>query len=395
MSPKRERLFQWQDAVEAQEMLMLQSQKQLTKTRDGFCRRVDDYDGQVLTVEGRAVYELGNYLGGGVAGVVYEGHRLRPMEDYPVRLGRLDSSNTNIAAAAHNNEGVLLQTAPPIDRISVQSFLCLAADPEGVVEVMNERVSSMLTDDGTVRTNRTTLVQQTEEMALEATASTDRPVLIDTIDAPSRSKHYTKAIMHADAYNNTCSDASFTAGLMEETVAIKILNPVGFRTLAPNVTETAVVARRGDALTPEMAQGKRPMEERHVWWLVNPNSRNLRTLQRYSGEGSRRVEVDRGTTQKGLRISLIAAFQHQGQLKELPLTRCIEIWGHVPFATSDNEFKQLMIAIDKINQGQPPPALPLWGEETVPGRVGTGGSSFSGSLSEELKSSSPMATKRT
>eukprot|EP00562_Extubocellulus_spinifer_P004893 CAMPEP_0178535674 /NCGR_PEP_ID=MMETSP0696-20121128/35669_1 /TAXON_ID=265572 /ORGANISM="Extubocellulus spinifer, Strain CCMP396" /LENGTH=439 /DNA_ID=CAMNT_0020167825 /DNA_START=338 /DNA_END=1654 /DNA_ORIENTATION=+ len=55
--------------------------------RDGFCRRVDSYDGQIIVVDGRPTYEVGNYLGGGVAGVVYEGTRLLPISEYPMRTG--------------------------------------------------------------------------------------------------------------------------------------------------------------------------------------------------------------------------------------------------------------------------------------------------------------------
>ena len=73
--------------MEEKEQRDLITQKQLIKERDGFCRRVDTYDGQVIGVDGAPTYELGNYLGGGVAGVVYEGHRLRPIEEYPVPSG--------------------------------------------------------------------------------------------------------------------------------------------------------------------------------------------------------------------------------------------------------------------------------------------------------------------
>jgi hypothetical protein len=40
-------------------------------------RKVDSYDGQVIKVSGEPAYELGNYLGGGVAGVVYEAVSLK------------------------------------------------------------------------------------------------------------------------------------------------------------------------------------------------------------------------------------------------------------------------------------------------------------------------------
>ena len=52
---------------------------------DNFTRRVNSYDGQTITCtdSNKPTYEVGNYLGGGVAGVVYEGKRLRPKHEYP------------------------------------------------------------------------------------------------------------------------------------------------------------------------------------------------------------------------------------------------------------------------------------------------------------------------
>jgi hypothetical protein len=158
------------------------------------------------------------------------------------------------------------------------------------------------------------------------------------------------------------------------------------------------------------------MQEKHVWWLINPNSRNLRTLQRYaptatsSSSSNRRIEVDRGSPEKGLRISLIAAYldPRTGQLNELPLTKCIEIWGHVPFGATDDEFTHIMSAIDRVNAGLPPPPVPAFarmdGDYDPPGRVGTGGtggtSIESGSMSngmDDVRIGIPVAmqSKRT
>lgn len=423
-SPNRASLFQWQDEMEALQRRRQVDEKQERKTRDGFCRRVSAYDGVVIEVDGKAAYEMGNYLGGGVAGVVYEGHRLRPMEEYPVRLGRGDSflqqsrfnDNSSFRGGADGNNTVVIQmpttrprsedVPPPVESITLQNFLCMTAE-NAVVEddavmatavvdtSMQDRVSSLLTDDGNASISR---AYRDQEMALEATMSAGKGgILIDTVDAPSRSKHYARATFGLP------DDASLQ-GAMEETVAIKVLNPVGFRLLSEDVTNTAVVARRGEPLSPAVLKGDAPMEERHVWWLINPNSRNLRTLQRYgldANQGSsRRVEVDRGSAERGLRISLIAAYQENGVLKELPLTRCIEIWGHVPFGASDADFKALLTAIDRINQGQSPATLSLILEtsslEPTPGRVGTGftDSSYGSSL-EESKTGHPMVSKRT
>lgn len=35
-------------------------------------RKVDSFDGQTITMGGKPGYELGGFLGGGAAGVVYE-----------------------------------------------------------------------------------------------------------------------------------------------------------------------------------------------------------------------------------------------------------------------------------------------------------------------------------
>ncbi|GAX19504.1 hypothetical protein FisN_19Hh079 [Fistulifera solaris] len=362
-------LFQWQDNIEEQEQNSIIQQKQAFKERDGFCRRVDSYDGQVLTVEGKPAYELGNYLGGGVAGVVYEGHRLQPISEYPVRTGPYNPHGSS------NNSYVDQSTT---DNDTVSSFLCMPAsaghavqDTTVQIDARDTSALSMSSATGLVNNDQGSSLLQSgvyEEIALETTQSeTDKnlTVIIDSVDAPSRSKHFAKAMSslgNEAQPHHLNSDAAYATSLVQEPVAIKILNPVGFRTLPVSVTQTAVVARPGKPLEPAVAHGQRPMEERHVWWLVNPNSRNLRTLQRYasSTNDNASVQVDRGSPEKGLRISLMAAYKDltSGELKELPLTRCIEIWGHVPFGASDAEFQEIMEAIDRVNQGITPQEEP-------------------------------------
>ena len=378
-------------------------QKQQIKERDGFCRRVDFYDGQVITVDGKPAYELGSYLGGGVAGVVYEGHRLRPVEDYPVRLGAVEDTP--------------LEEIPELNKTDRPPSIVWGCMPGTAEEAVSDgdkpqktmpRGSSHLTADNSIvsldangmkKRNRTFR----EDQALEMTVEHEELVIIEDKDAPSRSDNYAKAVsMNVDDND----DSSITYGFMEETVAIKVLNPVGFRTLAPETLENAVVARRGAKMEPEVMSGQQPMEERHVWWLINPNSRNLRTLQRYAVPSDpstpRRVEVDRGTADRGLRISLVAAYRdEQNQLKELPLTRCIEIWGHVPFGATDAEFKGLLKAIDAINAGNPPPPLPSFFHYAgAPGRVGTEKTAATdltdnSSLLDGSHLPNPMTSKRT
>jgi hypothetical protein len=413
-SAQRESLFKWQDNCEKEEELAVAQQKQMIKERDGFCRRVDAYDGSIIRVEGKPAYELGNYLGGGVAGVVYEGHRLLGPEEYPVRLGVIDDRTpfeieaaTAAAVAAHNAEKEKKRQE------SANSCLCVplsandAVDDNDIQNTLSAAAKQRLADirDGSRINSKLTAAAHTNDVALEATASTDgNKVIIDNIDAPSRSKHYAKAVTNKNGNvdEELRSDASFMNGFMEESVAVKILNPVGYRILAPDVTNTAVVAREGAPVEREVYTGVRPMEERHVWWLINPSSRNLRTLQRYTADGSTipsGVQVDRGSLERGLRISLIASYKDvDGVIKELPLTRCIEIWGHVPFEASDAEFKEVMSAIDRVNQGLPPPPISAFltanerkaifndGDDgIVPGRTGTATSSISGSITNSLE----------
>jgi hypothetical protein len=205
----------------------------------------------------------------------------------------------------------------------------------------------------------------------------DDVIVVDHVDAPSRSMYAARAASIAE--------------LTDETVAIKILNPVGFRIMPVEYTRTAVVVRKGVALTGDVIEGRRPMQEKHVWWLINPNSRNLRALQKSSAD-----KIERGTRERGLRLSLVAAYEDPStrSLKELPLTRCIEIWGHVLFSASDQEFEGMMTAIEQINAGQA--ASPIYfGGSRPPSRVGTDLSNTSVEEPGSLSSAPPLTPQRT
>jgi hypothetical protein len=426
-SPKQNGVLQWQDNIDMADEMSVAQQKQMIKERDGFCRLVDKYDGSVIYVDGEAAYELGNYLGGGVAGVVYEGHRLLPESAYPVRRGLDQPTPAVINTFMNFDNDISLRVNSLLSCVPAAATMCntdmttelqqqhcnevcVDGTPDTIPQDLNKNNSFLIRDNGSILTADTNVTDRTmntltmtETVALEAV---DNMILIDEQDAPSRSKHLAQAVKAQTGKHNADgdfpSDASFTNGFMEETVAIKILNPVGFRALAVDVTNNAVVARRGAPYQQvnTINGQKNPMEEKHVWWLINPSSRNLRTLQRYSANTSslpRGVEVDRGSPEKGLRISVIAAYQDPvtNQVKELPLTKCIEIWGHVPFEASDKEFRDVMLAIENINQGLPPPPIDL-----VPGRVGTGTSSGSSTLTnannpEYLSTPTPMIAQRT
>lgn len=381
---------------------------------DGFCRRVDSYDGQIIVVDGRATYEVGNYLGGGVAGVVYEGTPLLSLGEYPVRTGVADSL---LLAAEGGLQGVTVgdrshsegrgagagadpqhvdqeRPAVTVDHEVVESSggMC---DPfcgetrgeeehDGPSEELpgRERSAASLEYAGAhaeMHPPQKAAVCDDANMAIEVPrsrtgfnkAGTEIPVL-DAIDAPSRSEHYTRkarqeleleqqraekgdgdglAGLTISAGDRKRSDPLFLA--MEQTVAVKILNPVGYRLLSADSIKDAVVVKEGEPFDPAVVSGHRPMEEKNVWWLINPNSRNLRTLKKTGPAGD---VVDRGSEQRGLRLSLVAAYLDPGRgvIKELPLTRCIEIWGHAPFGATEDDFEAMMDSIERVNAGQPP-----------------------------------------
>jgi hypothetical protein len=221
---------------------------------DGFCRQVDGYDGQIISVEGKEEYELGNFLGGGVAGVVYEALRLSP--------------NTSSTTPSYSQG---LFSPPPPNELQV---------------------------------------------------------------------------------------------------AMKILNPLNFRLLPPSSLiegeSNLIVLEKGSM--PEPSQSLR---HEHVWWIIHPNSRNLRNLKANNGHynsndtntvshnsvtsetGSKLVStaaIDRGSPDRGLKLSVIACYwDHRiGQLRELPLKKCIEMWGMVPFSCSEEDFEKRIDEIEKL-----------------------------------------------
>ena len=325
--------------------------------RDGFCRRVDSYDGQIIIIDGKNTYNVGNYLGGGVAGVVYEGHRLRPLEEYPIRTSDKTKSS---------KEG--------------------GSDPQQLVHRMNSLLNSReddderrLSNDPSLDTMDTTRMEETG--CTNFFCSTASPSIRE-LNTPGTSATELKLYEEGDLSDEEKKDERGEPEepiMKDEPVAIKILNPVGFRLLSTSACASAIVLVKGEDLTPAMAAGEEPMTEKNVWWLVNPSSRNLRTLQRapspllvdskqghlVSTRDRQRGEgkpvpmtdlMDRGTPERGLRLSLVSAYKDpkSGTLREVPLTRCIEIWGHAPFGTSEKEFEEMMDAIERVNEGQRP-----------------------------------------
>ena len=289
---------------------------------------------------------------------MYEGHRLRPMNEYPVRGGVL-------------NETPII---PPPKEVTTKTTSFLCGDTSLLQMEEDEEPPEALAPPETPPQRKSSALTIGPDFAIEtAVEDNDHVIVVDQIDAPSRSMYAAKAASIAD--------------LTDETVAIKILNPVGFRIMPVEQTRSAVVVRKGELLTNDIIQGRRPMEEKHVWWLVNPNSRNLRTLQKAPSD-----KIERGTAERGLRLSLVAAYvdPKTNDLCELPLTRCIEIWGHVPFSASDEQFEDMMQAIERVNAGHAASPILLNQESRPPSRVGT---DLSNGSTEDVRSTDMKSIK--
>ena len=313
--------------------------------RDGFCRRVDYYDGQTINVDGIPTYEVGNYLGGGVAGVVYEGTRLRPIEEYPIRTSFKELMNVNKFQARRTN--------------SLLSNDSDGEDEDGRNHNANELLTDLVVNGNVAEQN---MVGGCAGIFCGQSPS-DLEGNNDLILDVETSNNYDRSMLSSPGSSDKISLQEMER-LKEESVAIKILNPVGFRLLSPSACASAVVVQQGMDMEDDVKKGLKPMTEKHVWWLVNPSSKNLRTLQRNpspivgrEGEkiGLNNDLYNRGSRDNGIRLSLVAAYiePKSNALRELPLTRCIEVWGHAPFGTTEEEFESMMDAIERVNQGQP------------------------------------------
>ncbi|KAG5178841.1 hypothetical protein JKP88DRAFT_350214 [Tribonema minus] len=82
----------------------------------------------------------------------------------------------------------------------------------------------------------------------------------------------------------------------KRSYAIKVLNPTGYKLSAPAALRQCEVAAKGAPFS----ESEGPLTEAHVWWLLQPNTRQL----------------------------LAAYFDARtGQLRELTLPRCAALWG--------------------------------------------------------------------
>ena len=98
--------------------------------------------------------------------------------------------------------------------------------------------------------------------------------------------------------------------LEQQHVAIKILNPVGYKLIASGPLKRCIVAIKGVPLALEIQDGLKPMTASNVWWLVHPNTKQV-----------------------------VAAFEDPrlGGIRELPLPKCVEIWGWNPPSLNTND----------------------------------------------------------
>lgn len=91
----------------------------------------------------------------------------------------------------------------------------------------------------------------------------------------------------------------------EKSVAVKILNPVGFKLFPSAQLGKCRTLHKGSPITLDQYHGKTSISVENIWWIMHTVSRQI-----------------------------IAAFEDpmRGQLKELTLPRCVEVWGWNPKA---------------------------------------------------------------
>jgi len=111
----------------------------------------------------------------------------------------------------------------------------------------------------------------------------------------------------------------------EKSVAIKILNPVGFKNLPYSQIAKCIPAWKGLPLNPEQIQGKAPMSHENVWWLVHSQTRQI-----YAGYED----------------------PNRGQIRELPLPKCIEVWGLDLVSLSKDKDKEGEVLSDSEEKGR-------------------------------------------
>jgi len=344
--------------------LVSPSRRLMAHERDGFCIAVDSYDGHTIYVDETAAYEISTYLGGGVAGVVYEGRRLVPFHNSKTHRSsstrgeilmrdnsvlRDDSYLTGKGGFEHAENNELADRASNICRTPM-AYFCEPNFHESTVDDLATDTDLKLARNGGGDIKQMNAIHR----------------FADTVSRRRYRNH-----THLQQSDNN----ALPPGESDEDVAIKILNPIGFRLQSPSTCATAIILKEGLPLDDNVRNGLHPMTEKNVWWLVSPTSRNLKAYlesgrqsglssnanhNELKGESSSATPaLERGSPQKGVRMSMIAAYlDHKtGLLHEIPLPKCIEIWGHAPFGSSEKEFEEMMDAIDKVNDGIASPEI--------------------------------------
>lgn len=105
----------------------------------------------------------------------------------------------------------------------------------------------------------------------------------------------------------------------DKPVAIKILNPLGYKNTVVGQISRCPIAIKGAPFTADQLQGRSRMLPCNVWWLLNPINKQL-----------------------------FAAYEdpHRNQLRELTLPKCVEIWGLNPLNLDNSTDEH---TIEKLN----------------------------------------------
>lgn len=118
--------------------------------------------------------------------------------------------------------------------------------------------------------------------------------------------------------NNRDGSISPRKAPTEKAVAIKILNPLGYKNIFTGQINRCNIVVRGRPLTNEQMQGRVHLTADNIWWLLHPITKTL-----------------------------FAAYEdpNRMQLRELPLPKCVEIWGMNPLDVENSS----EVEIEKIN----------------------------------------------
>jgi len=112
--------------------------------------------------------------------------------------------------------------------------------------------------------------------------------------------------------------------LYNKEIAIKILSPLGYKTHPTNILTKCSIVYKGNSLTNEQINNKSNITVDNIYWLYNHSIKQV-----------------------------IAAYEDplkDKQLRELPLSKCIEIWGYQPFGNNlnDNEIEKYNIRSNNV-----------------------------------------------